>query len=48
MDRILLEQSESLRHQMASGIPEPSDDVKADATSVPSWMRHLHGGWRYR
>src|SRR4029077_19961293 len=48
MDVILLEQCESLRHQMASGIPEPSDEVKADAPSVPSWMRHLHGGWRYR
>jgi ATP-dependent 26S proteasome regulatory subunit len=41
MDAILLEQCESLRHQMATAPPEPSAEVKADMPGVPPWMRHL-------
>ena len=48
MDQVLLEQCESLRHQMATAPPEPSDEAKPDATGVPPWMRHLRGGWRRR
>jgi hypothetical protein len=41
MDAILLEQCESLRHQMATAPPEPPADVKTDAETIPPWMRHF-------
>ena len=41
MDAILLEQCDSLRHQMATASPEPSAEEKADMPGMPPWMRHL-------
>jgi ATPase family associated with various cellular activities (AAA) len=41
MDAILLEQCESLRHQMATAPPEPSAEAKPDTEGMPPWMRHF-------
>ena len=48
MDAILLEQCESLRHQMATAPPEPPAEVKTDTPGMPPWMRHLPRRPRHR